>query len=88
MRSIALLLHPYFNLVSNHQVPLNFVSFDTLQSKEDITINVICERNDFDRRSNSRQNRYIYIYICEASCVSHVLCVRIIVEGTCHAQDH
>ena len=30
----------------------------------------------------------IYIYICEASCVSHVLCVRIIVEGTCHAQDH
>ena len=52
-------------------------------TKEDITINVICERNDFDRRSNSRQNRYIYIYICEASCVSHVLCVRIIVEGTC-----
>ena len=37
MRSIALLLHPYFNQVSNHQVPLNFVSFDTLQSKEDIT---------------------------------------------------
>ena len=26
----TLLLHPYFNLVSNHQVPLNFVSFDTL----------------------------------------------------------
>ena len=42
------LLHPYFNLVSNHQVPLNFVSFDTLHPKEDITINVICERNDFD----------------------------------------
>ena len=61
MRSIALLLHPYFNLVGNRQVPLNFVSFDTLHPKEDITINVICERNDFDRRSNSRQNRY-YIY--------------------------
>ena len=37
------------------------MSFDTLQSKEDITINVICERNDFDRRSNSRQNRHKYI---------------------------
>ena len=36
------------------------MSFDTLQSKEDITINVICERNDFDRRSNSRQNRHKY----------------------------
>ena len=29
----------------------------------DITINVICERNDFDRRSNSRQNRFIYKYM-------------------------
>jgi hypothetical protein len=41
------------------------VSFDTLQSKEDILlqyINVICERNDFDRRSNNFCTDLLYIH--------------------------